>query len=166
MNVISDIKYFVKGFRWMKSYNSPFKPPVPKFYLGKVAVGTPYFLPRRWVKDKTKPGHHKAVPKRFSFDFVSMGWKTKWDSYRFEWSPVWSFVFFKWQMAITFVAPEQSHYWECWLYYTNNTDKKLSTKERIEIARKEYPCNWTISTGGERTSICYWDVVLKKKYTR
>ena len=164
MNLKNKIKYFLEGFNWMKAYTSPFKPPVPKFYVGKVALGTPYFLPRRWVNNKEKPGYQKPVPKTIGFDFVSMGWKTKWDDYRFEWSPMWSFVFFKWQIAVSFIAPNQDHYWECWLTYTNRTDKSLSKKERIEIAREKFPCVWTThSTEGKETK-CYWDLILKKKY--
>ncbi|HSE99941.1 MAG TPA: hypothetical protein VLA48_03510 [Nitrososphaeraceae archaeon] len=39
----------------IKVYFSPFKPPIPKFYIGKIAIGVPYFLPRCSVK---------ATPKR------------------------------------------------------------------------------------------------------
>ena len=37
-------------FDFLKILNSPFKLPRLKLYVGKIAVGTPYFLPRRWVK--------------------------------------------------------------------------------------------------------------------
>ena len=149
----------------MKSFNSPFKPPTPKFYIGKITLGTPYFLPRRWVTNKEKPGYKKTIPKVIGFDFVPLGWKTKWDEYRFEWSPIWSFVFFKWQIAVTFVAPETDHYWECWLNYTYETDKKLSVRERLDIARKEFPCEWTThTTGQKKKKVCYWDLILKNKW--
>ena len=108
-----------------------------------------------------------AVPKRFGFNYTGLGWKTKWqrDDYRFEWSPVISFVFFKWQIAITFVAPECHHYWECWLYYTRETKKiAKTTKGRLEIARKKFPCKWKSYKDGVETNICYWDVILKNKY--
>lgn len=197
------IKYFIKDLDFFRAYNSPFKPPSPKLYIGKVAIGTPYFLPRRWVKgtptraldaavkyrkerkefnernpeyarpiksfreiyeDKLKCSY--AVPKRFGFNYTGLGWKTKWkrDDYRFEWNPVFSFVFFKWQIAISFIAPEFHHYWECWLYYTRETDKTKSTKERLEQARKKYPCRWTRYVNGEEEMICYWDSILKNKW--
>lgn len=35
---------------FLRVLNSPFKTPRLKFYLGKLAYGTPYFFPRRWVK--------------------------------------------------------------------------------------------------------------------
>jgi hypothetical protein len=195
------LKYFLKEFEWMKIYFSPFKPPVPKIYIGKTAIGTPYFLPRKWVKatperahkatleyiksteefnkrnpeyarkvlpydqifsDKMKSSY--AVPKKIGFDFVGLGWKTKWTStdYRFEWSPVWSFVFFGYQIAITFVPIEPHHYWECWLYYSRETVG--SPEKRLKKSRKKFPCVWSSTRDGVKTTTCYWDVILKKKY--
>ena len=151
----------------MNLFSSPFKRVKLKWYFGKVSIGTPYFLPRRWIKDPEKPGWSKAVPKRIGFDFVKMGWKTKWSDtdFRFEWAPIWSFVFFKWQVAIIFQAPEQDHYWECWLYYTHATDKTKSIRERIDQAKKEFPCIWKSSSNGVETTICYWDIILRSKYS-
>jgi hypothetical protein len=34
----------------LKVLNSPFKPFNVRFYAGKTQIGTPYFLPRKWVK--------------------------------------------------------------------------------------------------------------------
>jgi hypothetical protein len=159
------MKYYIKRFEWMKSYNSPFKPPVPKLYIGKISLGTPYFFPRRWITNKEKPGYKKAIAKKIGFDFIPLGWKTKWGEYRFEWSPIWSFVFFKWQIAVTFVAPEMDHYWECWLNYTYETDKSKPTKERLGQARKEYKCEWTThTTGQKKKAVCYWGLILKNKW--
>jgi hypothetical protein len=198
------LKYFLQKFNWMKVYFSPFKPPMLKLYIGKVAIGTPYFYPRVWVKgnhklihegvlrrmDETKSFNQRnqeykrkeksydelyeemktysfAVPKKIGFDFVDLGWKTKWEptDYRFEWSPVWSFVFFKWQIAITFVPIEPHHYWECWLYYSRETKHIAKTTEgRLAIARKKFPCVWVSRKDGVETKTCYWDVILKKKY--
>ena len=174
------MKYWFKYiFDWMRIYNSPFKPIIPKLYIGKVAIGTPYFFPRVWVK-ATPERAHKAtkqhiereeaynklnpkyarkikpyneifedkmngsypVPKKIGFNFVPLGWKTKYDSYRHEWNPMWSFVFFKWQIALMFTPKHDMHYWECWLYYTRETDKTKSTEERIKEAKKEYCCVW------------------------
>lgn len=165
------LRHFIKKFSFLKTYNSPFKPPGLRLYIGKTKVGTPYFLPRVWVKSKTRPGSLSARNKKIGFDFVGLGWKTKWTNtdYRFEWSPVWSFVFFGFQIAITFVPVEPSHYWECWLYYINNTDKTKSTKERLEQARKDFPCVWTSysyqeGVGQKNIQTCYWDVILKDKW--
>jgi hypothetical protein len=150
-------------FEWLKTYTSPFKAILPKLYLGKIAIGTPYFYPRRWVKSETK-GFQKAIPRKIGFDFVGLGWKTKWEEtdYRYEWSPIWSFVFFKWQIALIFVPKDRDAYWTCWLYYHRNTDRSKSQKKRIEQARKEYPCVWRVSqTGRETMEVCYWDKILK-----
>ena len=145
---------------------SPFKRPKLQFYFGPIIMGTPYFLPRRAVKDPDNPGRLRFVPKKFGFDFCKLGWKTKWSDtdYRFEWSPVWSFVFFKWQIAITFIAPEMHHYWECWLFYTRNTDKTKSVEERIAQCREEFPCIWSSTIEGVTTKTCYWDKILKDKW--
>lgn len=203
MTLKNRIKYFIKDLDFLRAYNSPFKPLKLQFYCGKVALGTPYFFPRKWVKatpalaikaavrnsrearqwNKNNPNYPRkeksfrelydesltrlhAVPKKIGFDFVPLGWKTKWrsDDYRFEWSPMISFVFFKWQIAVTFVAPEMHHYWECWLYYTRETDKSLPTSQRIAQARKEFPCVWTNTTNGKEKKVCYWDVILKNKW--
>ena len=197
------MKYWFKYiFDWMRVYNSPFKPIIPKLYIGKVAIGTPYFLPRVWVK-ATPERAHKAtkqhiereeaynklnpkyarkikpyneifedkmngsypVPKKIGFNFVPLGWKTKWDSYRHEWNPMWSFVFFKWQIVLMFTPEHDMHYWECWLNYTRETkDVAKTTKGRLLIARKKFPCVWTSTKDGVKTETCYWDVILKDKW--
>jgi hypothetical protein len=193
----------MKRFTFLKAFNSPFKRPKLKWYIGKIAVGTPYFYPRRWVKAtpelakeatieeierfrkwnrknpdhkrkippfneiyKSKMRHTYAKPKRFGFDFVSLGWKTKWTDtdFRFEWAPLISFVFFKWQIVLFFTAPEPDRYWEAWLYYELCTDKSKSKKERIEQCKKGFPLNYTVSDGKTKESVNYYDKILKPKY--
>lgn len=153
---------FFKEF--LTYFNTPFVRPKFKFYIGKVAIGTPYFYPRREVKDPDKPGHFKFVTKKIGFDFVNLGWKTKFGEYRFEWSPIISFVFFKWQIAVTVSAPEPDHYWESWLYYQFKTDKSKSKFERALQCQKEYNQVWTQTKNGAETKIDYYDIILKKKY--
>ncbi len=187
----------------MRVYFSPFKFFLPKLYVGKVAIGLPYFYPRKWVKatperaheatkrfiereesyNKLNPNYARriksydeifqekmkytyAVDKKIGFDFVGLGWKTKWTDtdYRFEYNPVWSFVFFGYQIALTFCPPEPDHYWTCWLYYTKDTDKSKTVKERLEQAQKGFPCKWTTYKDGVEKKVCYWDVILKNKY--
>jgi hypothetical protein len=200
MTLKNRIKYFINDFSFLRTYSSPFKPLKLNFYCGKIALGTPYFFPRKWVKGTPKlindavlkhierekrynelnPNHARtiksyselyeekksysyAVPKKIGFDFVRLGWKTKYDDYRFEWSPMISFVFFKWQIAVTFVAPHLDHYWESWLYYTRET--KGTTAERIAQCRKEAPQTWTShNSDGTKETINYYDLILKKKW--
>jgi hypothetical protein len=158
MKFIKNIKEFISYF------NTPFVRPKIKLYIGKVSIGTPYFLPRKAIKDPDKPGYLKFVPKKIGFDVVTLGWKTKWSQFRFEWDPLISFVFFKWQIAITISATEQDHYWESWLYYQYETDKTKSKLERAIQCQKKYPQNWKLSKNGVETKVDYYDLILKKKY--
>ena len=156
--MFKNIKEFISYF------NTPFLRPKLKFYVGRVAIGTPYFLPRKSIKDPTNPKRLKFVPKKIGFDICRLGWKTKWSQFRFEWAPVVSFVFFKWQIAITIVAPEQDHYWESWLYYQYETDETKSKFERAIECQKEYSQNWSQTINGVEKNINYYDMILKKKY--
>ena len=152
----------MRKFEYLKVFNSPFKRPKLKWYIGKVAIGTPYFFPRKAVKKGDKPGFLTFVPKKIGFDFVGLGYKTKWSDtdYRFEWNPVWSFVFFKWQIAILFVPNECDHYWEAWLYYYYNT--KGTERERIEVCKKEFPQTYTVSNGETKTTVNYYNKILRR----
>lgn len=150
---------------WLKIYLSPFKPIIPKFYMGKLSIGVPYFYPRKWIKVKNME-YKTAIPKKIGFDFVSLGWKTKWTDLdiRHEWSPIWSFVFFNWQIALSFIPDNESDYWECWLIYEYHTDKTKSVKERIEQAKNLFPCVWISMKDDIEQKICYWDLILRNKY--
>ena len=201
----SKVYWFFRSLEWMRVYFSPFKPIIPRLYIGKIAIGTPYFLPRRLVKatpkraheatlkeienmknwNKNNPTHPRTVrvyedifqnkmncsffeSKVIGFDFVSLGFKTKWTNtdYRQEWNPTWSFVCFGYQIALIFSPENDSHYWECFLYYSRDTNKSKSRKERIEQARKEFPCRWRTFTNGVEESICYWDLILRDNYLK
>lgn len=138
---------------------SPFVRPKLKFYIGKVAIGTPYFLPRKVVNGK-------FVTKKIGFDFVGLGWKTKWSDtdFRFEWSPVASFVFFKWQIAVMIIPENQNHYWEAWLYYFKKTNKGLSTAERVKQCITHFPQTYKVTSYGETKVVDYYQYILKKKW--
>jgi len=178
---------------WLKAYNSPFKTPTLKWYFGKTRLGVPYMLPRKWVKftyedalesatkevnnermanygknpldivDKYK-NYSKAVPLKFGFSSCGLGWKTKFDSYRFEYSPVLSFVFFGYQIAITVVAPHCYHYWESFLAWHYETDKTKSWGERLEYCIKGFPNTWTSHEGDKKIKTDYWTLILKDKW--
>jgi hypothetical protein len=55
------LKYTLQSLRWIKALWSPFKPFKVKFYAGKLAIGTPYFYPRKWVKFTKKDALEKAT---------------------------------------------------------------------------------------------------------
>ena len=141
-------------FEWMKVYFSPFKPIIPRFYLGKTAIGVPYFLPRNMKLNK-ETRYYEFSEKKVGFSFCGMGWKTKWSStdFRHEYNPVWSFVAFGYQIALIFRPENDCHYWESYLYYTYATDKSKSAKERIEQAREDFPNIWNTYSNGEKTKI-------------
>jgi hypothetical protein len=44
------LKYILEPFRWIKALFSPFTPFKVSWYIGKTQIGTPYFLPRKWIK--------------------------------------------------------------------------------------------------------------------
>ena len=200
---MNSLKYLKSKLKFVKALWSPFKPFKLKWYVGKTAVGTPYFYPRKWVKatpemarkatmdyiereesfNKLNPNaarkirpydevyqeklrYQFAVPKKIGFDFVSLGWKTKYDDYRFEWPPIISFVFFGYQIAVIVSAPHADRYWEAWLYYENDTDKTKSKQERIAQCRKEASQTWrTLGKDGKEDVITdYYDLILRKKY--
>jgi hypothetical protein len=177
----------------LKTYFSPFKPLKINFYFGKTAIGVPIYFPRIWRKLNSKEilikanksfyndnllgksfdewvEHHKsykiAVSKKVGFDFRDFFWKTKWerDDYRFEFNAVWSFVFFGWQIALTFYSPYSNHYFECFLAYHFETDKKLSVSERLNDCIKRYPCSWTKHNGEKKETVDYWKFIIKQKY--
>jgi hypothetical protein len=117
----------------------------------------------------------KFVPRRFGFDYIGLGYKTKWSNtdYRFEWSPRLSFVCFRYQIAVTVVPkmPKDAvlssidYYWESWLYYNYNTDATKTPKERIAEAREERPGMITTYRKDEQPVIAsVWDTVLKSRY--
>ena len=130
-DLLSNLKY---KLLFLKVLNSPFRGLKLKWYFGEIKHGTPYFLPRKWVKcdkqdairawvkisDERKKIYidkwgnedeyydyyirtfNKPVPiKKFGVNFTTLGWKTKFDDYRFEWSPSISIVIFGKQLFIS-----------------------------------------------------------------
>jgi len=164
-----NIKYTLESFRWVKALFSPFKPFTIRWYIGKTRVGVPYFLPRKTVKSKTKPGYLEFKPLTVGFSYCSLGWKTKWTNtdFRHEWNPVFSFVFFGYQIAATIGHEDNSHYWEAWLCYEYATDKTKSKHERIKECREKCPQTWVVSRGYKNDeTIDYYTRILKTKYIK
>lgn len=153
--------YWIKELIWVKAFFSPFKKPKIKFYFGDIAIGVPYFYPRKIINNKFVP------IKWFGFNYCNLGWKTKWSStdYRFEYSPVFSFVFMKKQFCIFVIAPEPSNYWESWLYYELSTDKSKKREERIQDCINEFSQTYTVSSSNKESyKKDYYPLILKPKY--
>ena len=53
----SKLYWLLRDLEWMKVYFSPFRLFLPKLYVGKTAIGTPYFLPRRFLKATPERAH-------------------------------------------------------------------------------------------------------------
>ena len=198
-NLLDNIKY---NLLFLKVLNSPFKGLKLKWYFGEIKHGTPYFLPRKWIKcdkqdavrawvritDEMKKIYidkwgnedeyydyyirtfNKPVPiKKFGVNFTTLGWKTKFDDYRFEWSPSISIVIFGKQLFISILPKVDIDkyivaldcYWEAWLTYENLTDKTKTMEERIEELQKIYSCSWGSPNEGY---INYYPIILKEKY--
>jgi hypothetical protein len=155
---------------------SPFKPLVKKWYVGKIVHGAPYFNPtgfhptifsirklklrdeksyqeiikdRPWLKDREKYLNLPIVRRNknkivsfmgndyflswgspISYREVSLGWKDKFDTPRFEWGPSRMFYFFKWQICV-FYKPENitsniSTYWEMFLWWKHYSLQNLT----------------------------------------
>ena len=183
---------FEYKYSFLKILNSPFVLPEVSIYFGKIRMGTPYFLPRRWVKFNkqdcinscleekevfaklNKPfyktwkdykGARKAVyTKLFNIQFITLGWKTKWDDYRFEWAPMLSIVFLYRQLVISLRNKYEDSYWEGWLYYHYRTNKSLSTKERLIELFNQFSCTWIRYEGDNQIKTDYYPFILKKKY--
>ena len=194
--------YWTYNFEFLKIYNSPFKNPKIKWYYGPIAIGVPYFLPRKWIKvteeeaiqstkeifakdylpfyyqNKTfdqvladKRKSEKAIPIKFGFNFCTLGWKTKWDEFRHEWNPIFSFVAFNRQITFGFVAPDKersdTQYWEAWLNYKYETNKKNSKLERFDELFRKHSCTWKKYLGKNDYEITdYYLFFLKKKYLK
>lgn len=144
------INWLSYKFDYIGVFNSPFVRPKFKWYFGEIALGVPYFLPRK-----------------FGFDVVGLGWKAKWNDtdYRFEWGPIVSFVFYKWQIAVSLQVPETDSYWEAWLYYKHNTDKTKSQRERIEQCKKNYSRTYTgYKKDGGKYKRNVYNEILKEEY--
>jgi len=184
------------NLKFLKVFNSPFKSLTATFYFGEISHGTPYFLPRKWVKMTKKDceeclerdkkymlpkymegrtwehykKYKKPVPVKYlGFQFTTLGWKTKWDEYRFEWSPSISIVIFGKQLFISIVPKGDKDtlridcYWESWLNWEGNTDKTKSKEERFKELISKHSNTWGNSSDGYTD---YYPMILNKKYLK
>lgn len=62
---------------------------------------------------------------KFGINNYDIGWKTKWDEYRFETSPIFTITLFGINFTWTAIAPiDSDDYWEAILYYLDSHDLK------------------------------------------
>lgn len=141
------------GFRikYWNAYNNPF------YYWWKVRKY--YKFKYKWVIGKYQwvfgDYLYRHRPKVY-FQCMGLGWKSKYDSYRFEWAPFILFKFFSWQ--IRFVVgpldvPSPDIYWESILEFTDKTDKR-SFKEIID--------SHVWRDNDKKLDIFYYDLLTKK----
>lgn len=65
------LKYKLERLRWWKVLSSPLKPFTIKWYVGKIALGTPYFYPRKLVKATPELATKAALEE--------IKWKERWN---------------------------------------------------------------------------------------
>ena len=213
IKLFKKIKQIIFNFKYNWGYlsvlNSPFVGLKLSWYFGEIKYGTPYFLPRKWVKptkqmsidwankeieelktarypnqrylkmsfdeliEESKRFKHTKLIKYFGWNSTSLGWKTKWDDYRFEWAPCYSFVILGKQLFV-YVLPKmnkldkdlsirQDCYWEAFLTYKYCTDKSKFKEERLKETIKQYSCTWG---NKEKGYTDYYPLILKEKYLK
>ena len=166
-------EWFKYRFGWMDIFVSPFVCPRPIVHIGKVKVGTPYFLPRTWRPNPEKRGYLTAKPRKFGFDFVPLGWKEKFGSVRQEWDPIWSLVLFgKFQVVVIWHL--DTRIWESyltWKYYTNRKDGNLvvdlsdyTLTGRLQESRTKNPNVWISNKDGAEEKTDWFLKSLKKRF--
>ncbi len=166
--IISNLEY---NYDWLGVINSPFVKLQWKFkWFKKLTMGTPCFLPRKWVKSKEKPGYMEPIPiKYFGVNYWSLGWKTKWSAkdVRFEWGPGLSIVLFGTQLVI-YPIPKcdeyvLDHYWEAWIVYSKLTNKSKPIEDRIIDCMNLYPAKWIKYENNKEKQTNYRKYILKDK---
>lgn len=117
---------------------------VPKHKLpGKLKCGQ--YVWNRNIRKKLKKWHLNWIPPiiqlpswmRFHIINLDLGWKTKWDSYRYEFPPQFTIIAFGLSLSLTLHCPIHNeyacddHYWESILNHLYK-NKSGSLKETVE----------------------------------
>lgn len=136
---IKEIKKRIKGV---------FKPPTPRYYIGRSIYGTPYFWPWNFNSNiltvrKERPKYLRCKYfKLFGYEisygwpvyiyWLHLGWKDKFNTPRFEWCPAFYIFFFKWQFVIGWGAPDgdDDRYYEMILWYLEYSDRNIEKAEK------------------------------------
>lgn len=122
-------------------------------------------------------GKERRIPKKFGFDIISWGWKTKYDDYRHEWNPGLSIVFFNRQLSLMIHPFHKNHpcmddqYWEGFLWWGDSKNPKHyghkpSIEERLRWIQEQDSCTLGHKEPGDKeyTWTNYYYDILKKKY--
>lgn len=125
---------------------------------------------KTWL-DNQHESHKFVQAKWFKFDYVRLGWKTKWDEYRFEWNPGFSLVLFNKQLNVIFKPDMPTTfdfddvYWEGWLTYNFETDKKKPVHDRLIEFFNKYGAIWKRTNElGKEEDVDYMYEILKPNY--
>lgn len=170
--IIKHIQYKLSFFNFINKPTSPFINIKLNFYFGDIKHGTPYFLPRKFDKNKK---NFKSV-KWFYLEFINLGYKTKWDEhdYRFEYPPMISLVILNKQLCIWVLPniknlPETlssffiiDQYWETRLTYKFATKGK--TKDRLTQLFLQHDNTYNVYVDNESFVIDYYPYILKNKW--
>jgi hypothetical protein len=190
--------YISYKFGYLGVINSPFKGLRVSFYFGEILHGTPYFYPRKWIKytkkelynnfleelkgekpryvdwklyyDQNKGMSHAIDTKWFGIDVLGLGYKSKFEEWRYEYNPMMSIVVLKRQFCM-FIRPNitcdrDDVYWEAWLTYKYDTDKKSSIDQRFLQLIEKYSATWSQYTKNGKITVDYFPDILKKKWSK
>ena len=111
-----------------------------------------------------KPAYNLPLWLTFRLDSFSLGWKTKYDDYRFEYNPSWSITAFGWSFGVYFYPPRakkseelsevDDDYWEAvlWTAYDVLWDRKTRKTNQDEMPKDFFDqlgrhTSWWISRG-------------------
>lgn len=117
----------------------------PKHKLpGRLKSGD--YIWNRKIRKKLKKWHLSWIPPviklpiwtRFHIVNLDLGWKTKWDDYRYEYPPQFSIIAFGFSLSFTLHSPEtnefanDNHYWESILNYLY-ANKSNTLEEAVRV---------------------------------
>lgn len=128
-----DKEYKTKCYEWVPNHKLP----------GKLKAGN--YVWNRKIRKKLKKWHLSWLPPiiklpiwmKFHIVNLDLGWKTKWDDYRYEFPPQFTIIAFGLSLSFTLHSPIQNdfacddHYWESILNYIYG-NKSGTLKEAIE----------------------------------
>jgi len=122
---------------YWKAMFSPFRRLTLKVYAGRLAVGMPYFYPRKLVYVSEAEAIEIANEQCDKYDAKDIGYD----------------------------YADELQKARSWLYYNYNTDVTKTPKERIAETRKERTGMVTsYQKGKDPVTSCIWDSILKSRY--